>query len=310
MNFNADPNVQDHEGRTALMYAASWGNENIVSDLLKNNATVDVIDNEGNTALHYGIMKYLNCKPSNIGAMVHWLKKWDNKEALQVLIAHNASVNVVNNDGFTPLLNALIVAKFEAESFNVSIEGTTSMFDLLLRNGASPNFRLHYDNSSVFMLAVEHCSVAVVETMLHYKPALDAVDYENNTILIRLFKTLIFGSQCAKKIDILSKAKLILNYQQEIDRKNHKGQTALHFALKNSCGLDIVQLLMMQGASLKVKDDLGRSGLVYASEPEVIEFIVSQGADLDAQDKNDDTALMLAAGKNFEFVIFMIKFRY
>ena len=56
MQKNADPNNSDKNGTTALMYATSVKNYELVSLLTKANANPDVKDNRGNSALDYAIL--------------------------------------------------------------------------------------------------------------------------------------------------------------------------------------------------------------------------------------------------------------
>ena len=53
LEHNANPNIQDITGRTALMYAAEKNYLSIVELLLKKGAKVNIKDNEGHTAYNY-----------------------------------------------------------------------------------------------------------------------------------------------------------------------------------------------------------------------------------------------------------------
>ncbi len=79
-----DVNVQDDEGRTALMFAARWGNEKPVELLLKHpGIKVNMQDEGGWTALMLAAF-------------------WEHKKCVELLLNHpKIDVNVRNNDGRT-----------------------------------------------------------------------------------------------------------------------------------------------------------------------------------------------------------------
>jgi uncharacterized protein len=82
-----DVNVQDNEGATALMHAASNGHREVVEALLKAKANVNVKDKDGSTAL---------IRASSYGRA----------ELVKVLLEAKADVNVQNKNGWTALILA------------------------------------------------------------------------------------------------------------------------------------------------------------------------------------------------------------
>lgn len=50
---NNDINAKDNDGRTALMKASAYGQNEVVEALIENGADVNIIDNYNNTALIY-----------------------------------------------------------------------------------------------------------------------------------------------------------------------------------------------------------------------------------------------------------------
>ena len=84
---DANPNATDEESRTALHYAASNGNVEIIAILVKAGAKLDTLDLLGNTPLHLAAAR-------------------DRTEAGQLLLAVGARVDPQNHDGRTPLMIA------------------------------------------------------------------------------------------------------------------------------------------------------------------------------------------------------------
>ncbi len=62
-------NLKNKEGRTFLMEAVAWNNEDTVQALLDMNVNVNEIDNEGKTALIIGKINFLFFK-----FLIYWLK--------------------------------------------------------------------------------------------------------------------------------------------------------------------------------------------------------------------------------------------
>jgi len=53
----SDPNIQDNEGKTALMWAIRYGRSFVARFIIKNKANITIKDNGGKTALDYAIEK-------------------------------------------------------------------------------------------------------------------------------------------------------------------------------------------------------------------------------------------------------------
>ncbi len=134
-------NVQDSDGRTALISAAARGDLAVVNALLAHNVDMNVKDKEGYTALAHAVeARYSEVEDAllnrpGLNANVGGLKGrpvllayvWrDDKERLEKLLAHGGDVTLQDADGDTALHGA-------AQSGNVEI------MNLLLDKGANPN---------------------------------------------------------------------------------------------------------------------------------------------------------------------------
>ena len=53
----ADVNIQDNDGQTTLIFAASGGNTNIVTKLNESGTDKDMKENQGNTVLMWAVQK-------------------------------------------------------------------------------------------------------------------------------------------------------------------------------------------------------------------------------------------------------------
>jgi hypothetical protein len=152
-----NPNVQDpRDGRTVLIAAAARGDIGVDKALLEGNADLNVKDNAGYTALFHAIeARYdevsdvlvahpkldLNARGKNdITALISYT--WRGRaDAVQSLLDRGADVNAHDADGDTALHGA-------AENGNVTI------IELLLKKGANPNVKNKVGGTPLMWAAV------------------------------------------------------------------------------------------------------------------------------------------------------------
>ena len=89
VDFGADVDHQNYDGRTALhISAADPTLAEVTKELLDRNADANITDEEG-------------CTPLHVAA------RWENEQAIDLLLAGDADVSAADNEGNTPLLVAL-----------------------------------------------------------------------------------------------------------------------------------------------------------------------------------------------------------
>ena len=115
----ARPNATDVNRETALMWAAERNNLKICKLLVAHGASVRQTSRIGQTALimaartkNYELIKFLLSKGSNVNkqdedgdSILHLVIPCSN-QLVQLLIDHGADIDAVNNDDYTPLMNA------------------------------------------------------------------------------------------------------------------------------------------------------------------------------------------------------------
>ena len=94
IDAHAHINLQDRDGRTALIYAVGNNNVATAQALINRHANVDIPDRNGNAALMYAIVN-------------------KNIDLIQALIVAGANVNLANNKGNTPLILATTAGNIE-----------------------------------------------------------------------------------------------------------------------------------------------------------------------------------------------------
>ena len=128
-----DINLQDREGKTALMVAAVKGDSELLSQLLHQGSLVDMTNHRGGTALMYAAAK-------------------NHVPVAQTLLLHHANTNTRAENGWT----ALILA---------AAKGNDEMVRFLLNHGANPNIPDVYGWTAL-MRAIQHKRYLVINELL------------------------------------------------------------------------------------------------------------------------------------------------
>ncbi|KAL1211633.1 Hsp70-Hsp90 organizing protein 3 [Cardamine amara subsp. amara] len=106
LEHGADPNIASELGATALHHAAGTGEIELLKELLSRGVSVD--------------------SQSESGTPLIWAAGHDQKEAVEVLLEHNANPNAETEDDITPLLSAVAA-------------GSVACLELLVKAGAKAN---------------------------------------------------------------------------------------------------------------------------------------------------------------------------
>lgn len=96
LRSNAQVNMKNTDGQTALMRAVIRGSVAIANKLLQAGADLNVRDNEGKTALMYGILK----------------QNRDRENMVDTLLKAGAAVNIQDNNGMTALMHAMNLTNY------------------------------------------------------------------------------------------------------------------------------------------------------------------------------------------------------
>jgi cytohesin len=144
-------NARDGDGRTALHWAALYGQKKVVELLLAEKADVNSLDEDGFTPLH-------------------WAATFNQSDAVKVLLANKADLNLkVPKYGWTALRLAVI-------------HGHMATAEALLNGGSDPNVK---DDENIPLLhqAVIRGKKEMVELLLDKKADVNKKDSEGETPL-------------------------------------------------------------------------------------------------------------------------------
>lgn len=248
-------NVQDEEGFTPLMNAIREREIEIVKILLEHNADVTKIkDNSGRNAFF-------------------WAAVLDELEMLKLFEKYNPDFNVSDNYGS----NALFFTR-KAETVNY-----------LLKNGADINKKNKSGRTPLIQHSLAYENQDHVKFLLEKGADINAQDNEGVT-------TLMFAVQTDKTkiIDIC------LSEKADINIKDNEGKTALFHTISSFGILENVKSMTENMFGDYAKTDYVKNYMNQKKMEEtdtairLIKLLVSNGADINAQDNKGNTLLMYA----------------
>ena len=260
INHHADVNVQDKDGKTALMYASDYSQ---MKFLLDHGADVNIQDKDGKTALMYE-------SASDQGGYSMMCPR--NYSQMQSLLDHGADVNAQDKDGKTALMYA----------------SKCPQMRFLLDHGADANIQ-DKDGKTALMYVMdrypgneseeEECKNLI--EMLYFSGAdLDAKDKEGKPALMHAWT---FFQQ-----------EQLLSWGANVNVQDSDGKTLL----MNTWSGNVRTLIEKYGAQLDIVDNDGMTALMHAVAKEdagKFVYLLKAGADTNIADNNGETALIKAA---------------
>ncbi len=151
INSGADPNIQNKNNKTPLMYAAKCSLLNIVKLLLNSGADPNKQYSDGSTSLLYAVES-------------------GNMEIVELLLKSGANPNIQNNTGCSPLMKALMLKH-------------SKIAELLLKSGVEPDIKDNHGKTAL-MYAAENGCTDIVELLLKQGVSTVSEDKYGNTALI------------------------------------------------------------------------------------------------------------------------------
>ena len=298
INHGAYIDAKRKDGTNALLRACNTGQSESVLFLLQAGADVNIVKLDGKTILYHAV--HGKCS----------------KEALQKIIQSGVSVDAANNKGETALICACYTAQAEAVK-------------CLLENGADPNISDPEGYTSLHAAVRGRCINETLQEIIKHNAYLDAQNKNDQTALLL---ACLYKQQ--DSVQILLKAGSSTNIPDNVgDRsltaavlggcRNKIIQTIIHHgsdvnatskrkvtALMTACQMsnsNVINVLLNAGANPNIVDVDGFTCLHYAVHygfsKEVFQAIIDHRADVNATNKDNRTALMMACDDNNEGII-------
>ena len=218
-------NMEDNDGNTALLLAASRGQLRVVQKLIREGANINVANKNGYTPL---MQAARNGHPQTVRA----------------LLEAGADMYATDKYGYSPLMKAayqghanVIQVLLEHERQHGVPEGRTPIAKMLSNGGK---------NAAALALEGRHLDVCSMleEGAVSLRRAVEMRD-------VQLVSQILKGMSPDERIAAL-------------EAKDEKGNTALALAARN-CDEGIVPLLLSAGADVNTTDNLGYTPLMKAS---------------------------------------------
>lgn len=307
LQHHAEINVKDKDGCTALDWAARRGYTRMVELLLENGADPNVQDKSDWSPLqtasrygHYEVAKLLLARGArvNVPDDTGWTAikmaaryGYDNIVDM-LLLVDDVEVDYVDNDGWTPLeeavygrheyivstllkhgANANKADKEECTILNGSCRGGyEEIVRILLAHDADPNIA-EKDGWTPLMAAARNDYKSIVEMLLDKGARIDDVDKDGWPAL-----------EVASRYGHTEIALLLMNRGANVSMVDSEGWSTLEVAARY--GFDeIVRALLQRGANPNTKDDKGWTPLILASKwgcEAIVEMLIKAGADINA----------------------------
>jgi ankyrin repeat protein len=260
LELNANPDLQDYNGNTALMYMCLQNDLEVIRLLLKYRANSELHNKAGTTALLYAARADLT----------------NRAETVRLLLAHGANVHWQDNLGETALFYA----------------SQPKTVRLLLKYGA----RVNHQNANQTTALMRACHTkmtdsdqqhyfAIAELLLKHGAQINLSDKQGLTALM-------YASQ-KNNLPII---KLLLTYHPDIDLQDKQGLTAFMYACQEE-HTEAARLLVLHGAKMDLQDRQGLTALIHASQKghiETLQFLLTLNVKTDQQSRDQNTALLYA----------------
>ena len=291
IDHGADVNAADKDNETALLAACQCENTNAIDVLLKAGANPNIANAEGYTCLFCAVIR--RCR----------------KETLQAIIDHGADVNATCK-GSTALMAAFP-------------KGNTSAINVLLNAGADAKIADDEGSTCLHYAAGGDCSKKVLQTLIECGGDVNVTNKTNKSPLI---------IACQKgKTDVVH---VLLDAGADPSVADTTGNTCLHYAsLAGNCSKQVLQTVIDHGADVNAINKMNASPLSFACSrgnadainvllkagayannadealggntclhlavlencsKETLQTIIDHGADVNAANKYDVTALLIA----------------
>ena len=249
------------DGQTPLHLASIFGHTAIAEWALENKATINAKDILGSTPLHEA------CRYGNI-------------PIIKLLLESGADVNAADSLGKTPLH---LVYESENRAY---------IYDLLLKNKANPNAKDMYGDTALHIASINNFEISVLETLTSYGADVNERNKQGNTPL-----SLAVNKENKEHLAFY------ISKHGDIHAEDISSISPLSKALSLDSPLsyELLKILITKDNS-NSRDSFGNTAIHLACEynasAEKMQYLVSLTKDVDARNKNGDTALFIAVKKN------------
>ena len=295
--------VQNKKGTSALMIAAGNGNENLLALLLDKGPDLNLKDNEDATALDYAVrdgqIKIAKILFAKSARSKHEYSESD----LIVAVSNGALLSAVTRNNLNEVKTLLgSGASIETRSRHnqtplmLAVEygyGGDEVTNYLIEKGADLN-AVNSEGNTALMLAIGRNNGKAVTKLLAHGAAIDILNKDRQSAL-----HLASAGVRSKFVAALLAMKPSVGTGVDVNGLDAKGRTPLMLAADNEGFVpdEVMQLLLSNGAKIDAQDPEGNTALLISTRVGSlagVEFLLAKGARVDLRNKQGETALMLA----------------
>ncbi|KAH9489575.1 hypothetical protein Btru_037241 [Bulinus truncatus] len=184
---NADVNVTDSNGNTALMLACRGSKENMVDNLLQRNALINRHNSKQDIVeILLAAGAKVNHRSKDGSTPLHKSVEHQNTAFMEVLIGAGVDVNIANIIGQTPFILA-------------TRWGNVSLIECVLRSGSLLEVGLNMcddEGNSALIIACQQNHLKIIPILLQLKPKINHMNLKGDTALFVYSK---YNIACIKK---------------------------------------------------------------------------------------------------------------
>ena len=295
LELGADMGINAFNGSTPLHSAAACGAVEVIDHLLYHGANLSAVDDSGLTALHYAI---LNTSSNQLERKILLKTETSSGEQFQLVTCDRTGH----------------LAKFFTEENNIKntdhYRWLDTLIHLILIGSAIDGVDMY--GQTALHIAARNGLADAVNVLLQRRAKLEICDKSGKTPLeVAVENGIIVPTQkrkesmfiLGKSLDELRKALsdhemvvyLLLTYGATIKKCVRNRQSLLHYAVTNNQPY-MAQLLLLRGASLTSRDDLGRTPLIA--------YLHNGGYLLDVVLQHFNASVTIKCGKPFNLSVF------
>lgn len=284
-----------------LIEASRNGDFSTVKSLIDSGANVNAMDDDQLTALHHAV----------IGR---------NRDIVELLISKGADVNAKGQYGQTPF-SLTVVAPFQRRTLpsQGEIDCCRAMAEMLIASGAEID---------IHRLATSG-DIKRIKELIEKGADVNSISDDGESLITSAswggqWELVRFLGENGGNVNGMTGYRALGNaaYGGSLDTVKYlveegscmetEGEEATPLQRASAQGhLEIIQYLVTNGANVNTKNKYGYTALMEAAKSgslEIVKFLVEKGADVDAKDRYSATALIRAAGQgHLEVVSFLVK---
>ena len=287
---NADMNLTDDQGKTALSLAVLNNNESMALTLLDAGADLSVIDDDGKSALFYAVIN-------------------GNESLVKRLVQAGPDLNITDNQGMTALMHAAQKHRVSLVDELISAGGDVNRTDdkgrtALIHSAQSGDKRF---SALMYRMYMHHSKLdspySTAAALIKARADLDASDDQEKTALMyalqkyneRLAHELIDAGANVNKLDNQGKSALSYCLQSEFLPSGLVGVQLTDDFVTGKTSESIACKLIKAGADVNLIGDKGKTPLMFAvqyNSNSLVNALIEAGANINVTDVEGKTALI------------------